>query len=158
MSRVSFLLLLLAAFLSGCATTSNVYLNTVAGRWYGVERQPRESSYPVHWIVERHEDGTFDVTTFEEKNCKVIAFTRESGRWALSNGLYSTITTEVDGKRVNSSERYYQDIYALEEVTPDRMIYTSIAEGIRFTGKRVPEDFVPSPTLSCGSQELPAPK
>lgn len=154
MSRRCFLLLFLAALISGCATTSSIYLNTVAGRWYGVERQPRESDAPVHWILERHANGTFDLTTFEERGCKVIAFTRESGRWALSNGLYSTVTTEVNGRKVNSSERYYQDIYALEEVSSDRITYTSIAVGIRFVGRRVSEDFVPSPTTHCANPEL----
>jgi hypothetical protein len=158
MSRIGFVLPLLAALFSGCATTSNVYLNTVAGRWYGVESQPRESDSPVHWILERHGDGTFDLTTFEERNCKVVAFTRESGRWSLSNGLYSTVTTEVNGKKVDSSKRYYQDIYALEEVTSDRIAYTSIAESIRFVGRRVSEGFVPSPTMLCGSQELQVPR
>jgi hypothetical protein len=129
----------------------------VVGRWYGVERQPRESNVPIHWILERHENGTFDLTTFEERNCKVVAFTRESGRWALSNGLYSTVTTEVKGKKVDSSARYFQDIYDLEEVSSDRVTYTSIAEGIRFVGRRVSEDFVPSPATPCGSTGLQAP-
>jgi hypothetical protein len=144
--------LLTSIVMAGCATTSDVPLLDIVGRWHGAEYQPTNSKYLLHWVLDRRLDGKFSLTTYEEIDCRLVPFSRESGEWSIGNGLYTMITTEVDGNKVDVSNRFYTDVYRIDEIGADRIVYTSIAMGITFYGTRVQPDFLPTPTAACNAR------
>jgi hypothetical protein len=146
--RVSTSLLLLS--LVACTTTSTIPMGHVTGTWYGSSHQPSNSRFRIHWVIDRSSDGTFALATYEEKPCGLAPFTQESGRWSMSNGIYTALTTHVDGEATDASDKYYQDVYEVIGSSPDRLTYRSITYDIEFEARRVKSGYRP-PLTTCPS-------
>lgn len=141
--NVRLLLLVPVLVLSSCATTSSIPMSHVVGTWTGVSFQPHNSPYPIHWVSNTHADGTYELVTYEELPCGLRVYSRESGRWGISNGLETLVTASVNGNPVDSSEPYFQDVYEIISVSRDARKYRSITHGIEFESRRVAAGYKP---------------
>lgn len=136
-----------------CSTTSSTRVPLVVGTWYGSSLQPHTSPYPIHWVSEDSADGTFSMVTYEERPCGLRVFSREAGRWGMSNGIYTIITTQLNGNAVNSADRYLQDVYEVNSISRDKFTYRSITYGIEFEARRVQPGYKPPLTMCSSDSE-----
>lgn len=140
---------LAALTVGGCATTSSIRMRDVVGIWYGSGIQPQNGPDPIHWMVERRADGSFLFKSFHERDCRIIPATIETGRWSMSNGIYTMITETVDGRSVDTADGYFQDVYLIESVSHAEVTVKSLTYGTRFVATRVGPDHLPVP--GCGA-------
>lgn len=140
-----FFRLAVATLISDCATTSSLPMRSATGTWYGSGIQPQIGPELIHWIIHRRPNGTFQFISLTERSCRLYPNTIESGRWAISNGLYTVVTDRVNDRAVDSSDHFYQDIYEIKSFTHDSFQFKSIAYDLTFQGRRVAEDFKPVP-------------
>ena len=134
--------------LGACATTSTIRMATVVGTWYGVSKQPQMSPHPIHWVVDRSADGTFSVAFHEQQPCGLSQLPTESGRWAMSNGYYTAVTTRIGDEATDTSNAFFQDVYEILDVSRDRIRYRSLKYGIEFDATRVSPGYLP-PIAIC---------
>lgn len=151
--KLRVLLLLSVLLLASCATTSSIPMSYVVGTWTGSAHQPHNSPYPIHWVSKMTADGTYKLVTYEERPCGLMVFSEESGRWSISNGLETMVTASVNGKPVNSSESYFQDVYEIIKVSRNARKYRSITYGIELESRRVAKGYKPPfPMCSEGAR------
>jgi hypothetical protein len=110
------------------------------GRWVGETSAPGGDG-TQKWLMERHADGTFTVTFRAYRDGEAYRTQQESGRWAYSNGLYTTWTQFIGSTATDPTDRHFQDVYVVEAVRNGEMIYKHIATDRRFRIIRVANDF-----------------
>src|SRR4051794_9334809 len=71
---------------------------SMVGTWYG-EFLPSMGAPLQRFITTRMADGTFTLHARIYQGDKAIADARNAGLWGVSNGIYFTVTTEVNGVR-----------------------------------------------------------
>ena len=147
------LMLLSLLMLAACKTTRTLRMAHVIGTWHGSSMQPHNSDFPIHWVVDRSAGGTFSVTLYEEKPCGLSVLSREAGRWGLSNGFYTAVTTQVDGEAVDASNPFYQDVYEVLGSSRRQFRYRSITHDITFESTRVNSGYMPSLPM-CAEEGL----
>lgn len=136
--------------IGGCATTDSVRMSHLAGAWYGSAHQSHLGPYLLHWVNDRSEDGTFSIVFYEERGCGLSEVSREEGRWSMGNGIYTTVTTRVDGRAVNTADPFYQDVYEVLGASRNTLRYRSISHGIEFEAERVKPGYRP-PLPMCSN-------
>jgi hypothetical protein len=105
------------------------------GTWYG--EFSGGSNQPLQrFLTTRLADGTFtlrarvyDKGRFQELN--------NQGLWGISNGLYFTVTTEVDGKRADFRTADVTNPYLIRKLAGNDFEYQHIPSGRIFHVKRV---------------------
>lgn len=105
----------------------------LTGRWYGEGYQGR---IYLHWITERMPGGFFAVEFRQYEECRLVREQKESGRWSFKDGLYSTVTTEINGKSVA-----FSDDYIVDSLEADVFRYHHREKGMSFVARRKPADF-----------------
>jgi hypothetical protein len=91
--------------------------------------------------MERRADGTFAVTFRAYRGVEAYRTQRERGRWAYSNGLYTTWTQFMGSTATDPTDRHFQDVYVVQGLRNGEMIYKHIATDRTFRAIRVAEDF-----------------
>jgi hypothetical protein len=110
---------------------------SIVGKWLGLN-SPQE--WVKCWLNERRQNGTFEVT-FLAAAPFGLRRQVEEGTWSFANGLYSTITTLIDGSKVNPGDPQFRDTYRVIELTGDRFVLSHIEKGWQFTAYRVTDSF-----------------
>jgi hypothetical protein len=106
------------------------------GAWYG------EYSQPPHRVVQkfittRGADGTFAIHARLYEAGRRIGELHNSGLWGLSNGMYFTVTTEIDGRRTDARGTDVINAYLVQRLEGDEFEYVHVASGNRFKVRRV---------------------
>lgn len=140
--------------LVACATTATVRTSDLDGTWYGSAHQSHTSPYEIHWVIERFPNGTFAMVTYEEKPCGLSVFSREAGRWSMSNDIYTAITTRLNGESVDSSKSYFQDVYEVLSASRNTFKYRSVTYGIEFEARRVTSGYKPNLAMCEGGHAI----
>jgi len=108
----------------------------LVGTWYG-EFSPNASSPVQRFITTRRVDGTFDLQARMYQDNKMVGEARNNGMWGLSNGMYFTVTTEVNGKPSDPKRPEAVNAYLVKSLEADRFSYVHVASGGQFTVTRV---------------------
>jgi hypothetical protein len=108
----------------------------MVGTWYG-EFLPEVNAPLQRFITVRKADGTFTLHARMYQNDKLIGEARNSGLWGISNGIYFTVTTEVNGVRSDPKLPQAINAYLVKSVKADRFEYVHFATGRDFVVTRV---------------------
>jgi hypothetical protein len=130
--RIALLVLALAS-----ADVGPLSAQSIVGKWLGLESPQQQVKC---WLNNRRQDGTFDVT-FLVAAPFGLRQQVEQGTWSFADGLYSTITTQIDGRTVNPADPQFRDTYRVIKLTEDKFVYSHI-DGRQFPAYRMPDSFV----------------
>lgn len=108
----------------------------LVGTWYG-EFLPEVNAPLQRFITVRKADGTFTLHARMYQNDKLIGEARNNGLWGISNGIYFTVTTEVNGVRSDPKLPQAINAYLVKSVKADRFEYVHFATGRDFVVTRV---------------------
>ena len=139
LTRRALITLSLIAALVGCASIGTRE-TSLAGRWYGEDFQPYLGG-SAKWLMDRKPDGTYSVVFRRYKDNQVIGEQRERGRWAFSNGMYTTLTQFMGDEPTDPKDKHFHDIYFVESFDGDEMTYKHVETGLMFKSKRVSDGF-----------------
>lgn len=108
----------------------------MAGTWFG-EFTAGPSATTQRFITTRRADGTFTLEARIYEGGKVVAEARNAGLWGISNGMYFTVTTEVNGQRSDPKLAEAINAYLVRTLEADRFDYVHVASGRHFSVRRV---------------------
>src|SRR5438046_7830386 len=91
--------------------------------------------------MDRKPDVTYSVVFRRYKDNQVIGEQRERGRWAFSNGMYTTLTQFIGDEPTDPKDKHFHDIYFVESFDGDEMTYKHVETGLMFKSKRVSDGF-----------------
>ena len=133
--------LLALAATNALAQEQSIAEQRMVGTWYG-EFAPSASS-PMkrsitaqRFITVRRADGTFTLQARMYQDGKKVAEARNSGMWGISNGMYFTVTTEVNGKPSDAKRPEAINAYLVKALDANRFEYMHVASGSQFTVTR----------------------
>jgi len=106
------------------------------GTWYG-EFSPGPGQPLQRFLTTRLADGTFMLVARLYENGRAKSELRNAGLWGISNGLYFTVTTEVDGKRLDPRNAEMANPYLIRSLAAGTFEYQHIASGRLFRVKLV---------------------
>lgn len=111
----------------------------MTGKWFG--SQPTKNGKTLRWIVDRAEDGTYQVRFREYKSDGTFRESIEVGEWGISGPIYFSIFKGRihDGRlrRVNPTDPYNRDAYKIITLNDNIFVYESLEVPNRYTVKRV---------------------
>ncbi len=114
----------------------------ITGRWFG-ERW--EGSARVQWLVDRRNDGHFEVLFHTCFAGDVVRVETHTGLSDFTAGVYRTtidqIVTDGDVWIADSDEEAVVYEYEISKLTPETMHYRSLDFGNRYVVERVDEQF-----------------
>lgn len=127
--------LVLAAALAPAALAAPSEAETLAiGTWYG---EYTEAGAPTQrFLTTRFPDGTFVLRArMYDKGSTTELVNR--GLWGVSNGLYFTITTEINGQRTDPRNPQTTNNYIVQKQSPTEFEYKHLASDRSFRVVRV---------------------
>ncbi len=111
----------------------------MTGKWFG--SQPTKDGKTLKWIVDRSEDGTYQIRFREYKSDGSFKENIEVGEWGVSGPIYfSVYKGRVDNgqlRRVNPTDPYNRDAYKITTLNDNIFVYESLEVPNRYTVKRV---------------------
>jgi hypothetical protein len=125
--------------ISAWAATPSESEQMMVGTWYG-EFAPDPSKPVQRFVTTRNADGSYSIHARLYQNGKVIGELRNRGLWGLSNGMYFTVTTEVDDKKTDPRIPDVINAYLVQALAGNNFEYVHVASGNRFKVVRVPPD------------------
>jgi hypothetical protein len=106
------------------------------GTWYGeYSAAPRPGVQ--RFVTTRSADGTFTVHARMYENGRMIADLTNRGLWGVSNGMYFTVTTEVNDRKTEARTPEVINAYLVQKLEGDEFEYMHVASGNRFRVRRV---------------------
>lgn len=161
MHKVKIIYLSLTLILAGCSTTQD-FTSTrkvttsaprvapreeftweaMVGKWYG--KQPAKGGGSHEWVVERADDGTYQISFRVTDSRGNVKRQREVGLWGVSGGIYFTIFTgwiQENGFVPTDLEgQFTRDAYEIIRLTEQEFEYRSLEGGSIFIVEKVPGD------------------
>ena len=130
--RVCCALAMFAACMNANAQEHSPAEQRMVGTWLG-EFANTGTAFPLQrFLTTRKDDGTFLIVARLYENGKMIAETHNAGLWGISNGIYFTVTTDVNGKRSDPKLPEAINAYLVQSLTADRFEYVHVATGRHF--------------------------
>lgn len=106
------------------------------GTWYG-EFSAGADQPLQRFLTTRSADGTYTLVARMYDKGRPTSELRNKGLWGISNGLYFTVTTEVDGKRTDPRSGETSNPYLVRSLAGDSFEYQHIPSGRVFRVMRV---------------------
>jgi hypothetical protein len=122
-------LLALCCAAPGFAQDHNAKAQDAVGTWVG---EVKEGNKVERFITVREADGTYSVHARIYENGKGTSDIRNSGLWGISNGLYFTVITEVNGTKADMRNPQLSNSYIIQLLDANTFEYTHLASGYRF--------------------------
>lgn len=108
----------------------------MTGTWQG-EFSPSAQAPVQRFITVRRDDGTFSVHARMYQGGRMVAEVRNAGLWGISNGMYFTVTTDVNGVKSDPKSPEATSAYLVQALEADRFDYVHVASGSRFVVRRI---------------------
>lgn len=141
--------------LTGCSTAQPVHVfkpdseaahvrrDVMVGRWFG-ESTTKEGGTIQH-IVERREDGTYQIWFRVREASGRVWEQSEIGLWGVSGSIYFTMTRGWVGKNeirpADTTDATFYDAYEILSSSGEEVRYKSVELGDEYLVRRVPESF-----------------
>lgn len=127
----------LAAAQTGGPSASEALL---IGTWYG-EYAPGPGAPVQRHVTTRRADGTFSLQArLYEPGKPPSDVLVNNGLWGVSNGLYFTVTTEVNGGRTDSRNPEIVNSYLVRDLQRNAFTYQHVLSGTELKVTRVPPE------------------
>ncbi len=127
---------LILALCSAAVAAPSDQETLATGTWYG-EFSAGADQPLQRFITTRQADGSFSLVARLYQKGRATTELRNKGLWGISNGLYFTVTTEVDGKRTDPSNAELTNPYLVRGLNSGAFEYQHIASGRLFRVTRV---------------------
>jgi hypothetical protein len=101
---------------------------TAVGTWYG-EFSSGADKPLQRFLSTRQPDGTYVLQARLYEKGKPTTELRNKGLWGISNGLYFTVTTEVNGLRTDFKSPEVSNPYLVRALGPEVFEYQHIPSG-----------------------------
>ena len=124
-----------AAAAPAMAAQSDVEI-MATGTWYG-EGSPVPDKPLQRFLATRKPDGSYVLQARLYEKGKPTVELRNVGLWGISNGLYFTVTTEVNGMRTDPKSVEVTNPYLVRSLTAEAFEYQHIPSGNLFRVVRV---------------------
>lgn len=111
-----------------------------AGRWFA-EYAPNAQAPVQRFIMQRNTDGTFILQSRMYAQGKMVGELRNAGLWGISNGLFFTVTTEVNGQKTDTKNPETVNPYLVRTLEKDRFVYQHIPTGTVLNARMVDAAF-----------------
>lgn len=96
------------------------------------------------FLMQRRPDGTFTLLSRTYRTGRPSTELVNGGLWGVSNGLYFTVTTEVNGQRVSTRDSALYHPYIILALEGDVLRYLHLPSGTEFRTRKVaPETRLP---------------
>lgn len=114
----------------------------LVGYWYCSDKE-QMPGLELQILSAHQPDGTYLLTFAKvSKSGELLDSWEEAGRWCYSYGMMATMTFRRNQDMTDISDRYYNDLYLFDLITPREIIYRSPALELRWHATRVGKDFV----------------
>ncbi|RZJ15260.1 MAG: hypothetical protein EOO54_18720 [Haliea sp.] len=118
-----------AATSSGAARASFPE-QALTGSWYGESGASTVAGAQTQrFLTTRRADGTYSLEVRTYEMGKPTVKLTNTGLWGISNSLFFTLTTEVNGQRTAIREPAYTSAYLVRSITANEFVYQHIASG-----------------------------
>lgn len=128
--------LALACFAAAAPAAPSEQEAMAAGTWYG-EFSGGAGQPLQRFLTTRAADGTFTLHARLYDKGRTTSELRNSGLWGVSNGMYFTVTTEINGKRTDFRSADVTNPYLVRNLTAISFEYQHIPSGHMFRVTRV---------------------
>lgn len=106
---------------------------TLVGTWYGESgftgATGASGAQLQRFLTTRRADGTYSLEVRTYENGKPTVRLTNTGLWGISNGLFFTVTTEVDGRQTAIREPTYTAAYLVRSIGGNEFAYQHIGSG-----------------------------
>lgn len=113
--------------------------SSLTGTWLG-EFRPSPDQPLQRFVTSRRADGTFELVARLYDPQKPVQEVVNSGLWGVSNGLYFTVTTVVNGQTTDVKSPDAVNSYVVQSLRPNEFAYRHLLSGYTFQVRRVPDD------------------
>lgn len=100
--------------------------------------QPTEGGPLQRFLLERRADGSFTMVSRSYTAGRATSQLVNAGLWGVSNGLYFTVTVQVDGQRVNMRDSALYNPYVIVGLQGEELRYVHLPTGIELRTRKVP--------------------
>ncbi|MDO9403239.1 MAG: hypothetical protein Q7T87_04350 [Polaromonas sp.] len=115
---------------AGTAAQVSFAERALVGTWYGESGATGPAGAQLQrFLTTRRPDGTYSLEVRTYENGKPTIQLANTGLWGISNSLFFTITTEVNGQRTAIREPAYTAAYLVRGITGNEFVYQHIASG-----------------------------
>lgn len=113
----------------------------LTGAWYGESAASGATAAQLQrFLTTRRPDGTYSLEVRTYENGKPTVKLTNNGLWGISNGLFFTVITEVNGQRTVIREPSYSAAYLVRGITGNEFVYQHIGTGRELRVVRVAPD------------------
>lgn len=92
------------------------------------------------FLIQRRPDGNFTLISRTYAAGRATAELVNGGLWGVSNGLYFTVTTEVNGQRVDTRDSALYNPYVILALEGDVLRYRHLPTGLELRTLKVRPD------------------
>lgn len=128
-----------ACALTSWAGTLSESEQLMVGTWYG-EFAPDPAKPVQRFITTRNPDGSFAIHARLYDHGKAIGELHNRGIWGVSNGMYFTVTTDVNGRKTDPRIPDVINAYLVQGLAGNEFEYVHVASGNHFKVVRVQPD------------------
>ena len=113
----------------------------MVGTWFGDAVLPGKPETLQQFLATRRADGTYTLEVRNYQEGRMRQRIVNSGVWGISNGIYVTLTTDVEGQKTVLSDPSYTQVYVLRGLSANEFRYTHVGSGREFRVVRSTADF-----------------
>jgi hypothetical protein len=113
--------------------------SALTGTWLG-EFRPSSDQPLQRFLTRRRADGTFEIMARLYDPQKPVQEVVNSGLWGVSNGLYFTVTTVINGQKTDVKSPDTVNSYVVQSLQPGEFAYRHVLSGYNFQVRKVPDD------------------
>lgn len=111
----------------------------LTGTWLG-EFRPSPDQPLQRFLTTRRADGTFEILARLYDPKKPVQEVLNSGLWGISNGLYFTVTTAINGSKTDVKSPDTVNSYVVQSLKPGEFSYRHLLSDYSFQVRKVPSD------------------
>lgn len=112
---------------------------TLAGTWLG-EYAPAPGAPLQRFLTKRAADGSFTLVAKMYETGKPPIELVNTGIWGVSNGMYFTVTTTVNGTPTNTKNPETISPYLVRDLQKDSFTFQHVLSGVLLKVSRVAPD------------------
>ena len=127
---------LLLALCGAAAAAPSEQEALATGTWYG-EFSAGLGQPLQRFLTTRSADGTFTLVARLYEQGRATSQLQNKGLWGVSNGMYFTVTTEIDGERTDPRNGDLVNPYLVRSLVAGTFEYQHIPSGRVFRATRV---------------------
>lgn len=113
----------------------------LVGTWFGEAVLPGTPETLQQFLATRRADGSYTLEVRNYQEGRMRQRLVNSGVWSISNGIFVTLTTDIEGKKTTLSDPSFTQVFAVRGLTANEFRYQHLASGREIRVVRSTPDF-----------------